>query len=344
LQWADFDNDGNLDLAVLGSAALRIYHNNANGTFSLTATLLSDSNSSYGKIIPGDYDNDGRLDLLVFAGIAAKIVRNNGSGGFSDIGVSFPVLGGTGDWADLDNDGDLDILIAGVSNSSQTNITQIYLNNGDGTFTKSTQYLLGVASGFAVLRDLDRDGDFDILLSGATNYMFGGPAGPYATTIYRNDNGLFSEVPSPFPALVSGKVATGDYNNDGNLDVFLQDGQGFSRLFRNESGLAFTDTGISLDQTVPVVWADFDNDGSLDFLQTAYVEPSFRILLYRNQNQTSNSIPLPPSGLDALPSGRSVDFRWCDAVPNHAQQFSCWRVAIGGGIPFKQGRPHRRRR
>ncbi|GAB1445045.1 hypothetical protein MASR2M41_07030 [Flammeovirgaceae bacterium] len=187
-EWADYDNDGDQDVIVLNVGILpgiqsnsRLYQNNGNGTFtrvlgSVFETILSqDRTASW-----GDYDNDGDLDVFIGSQTQSvnpqyinRLFKNNGDGTFSEAVGSVVEEGGLATfgsaWADIDNDGDLDLLITGYTNV-------LYYNNGDGTFTKYTtpelfnapyptlQKLYGPA-----LEDVDGDGFMDFHNGGFSN-------------------------------------------------------------------------------------------------------------------------------------------------------------------------------
>jgi len=122
VEFADFDNDGDLDALVSGWT--RVYRND--GTNGFTRLLLGFPSTYAGRAAWGDYDNDGRPDvLLVGSGLA--VYRNNPDGTFSDIGAAFPGLQeGYADWGDFDRDGNLDILQIGWV--SRGRFTKLYRN------------------------------------------------------------------------------------------------------------------------------------------------------------------------------------------------------------------------
>ena len=119
-------------------------------------------------------------------------------------------------WGDYDNDGDLDILLAG-QDSTIDDTTIIYRNNGDDTFTAQTGIsLAGIAGGSAVWGDYDNDGDLDILLAGFSH-------GEVVSKVYSNGgNNSFTEQTGIFlTGVYMGTASWVDYDNDGNLDIFI---------------------------------------------------------------------------------------------------------------------------
>jgi predicted nucleotidyltransferase len=216
LACGDYDNDGDLDLAIGGNASgtaiVRVYGND-NGVFvnstGSTITGIWDT----GSLGFGDYDNDGDLDLAVTGNTAsgrqARIYNNTG-GAFADIEAADLI--GTDHasiaWGDYDNDGDLDLGIAGEDDIGWSN--RLYQNN-NGIFT-DTYMDVGVAAGVQGQNlswgDYDNDGDLDLAIAAAGR-------------IYRNDNGIFTDSNAGLPDVGAGAIAWGDYDNDGRLDLAM---------------------------------------------------------------------------------------------------------------------------
>ncbi|MEW7290252.1 FG-GAP-like repeat-containing protein [Aquimarina sp. 2304DJ70-9] len=237
--WGDYDNDGDLDILFLGGdlsgTALKIY-TNTNGTFTELATS-GISGIGSGSVNWGDYDNDGDLDFLLtgYTGSEdiSKIYTNN-EGVFTEltsanlIGVSFSSAA----WGDYDNDGDLDILLAGYSGS--TTVSKIYTNNA-GVFTElATANLPGIQHTDVAWGDYDNDGDLDVLLTGVT----GGGIG--VSKIYTNNAGTFAELATAnLTGVLQGAAAWGDYDNDNDLDILVSglqsNGTGFSKIYTNNT-------------------------------------------------------------------------------------------------------------
>jgi hypothetical protein len=132
----DYDNDGDPDILILGETQngaqkTQLYRNNRNGNFSPVATPFVNITDGFADW--GDMDLDGDLDLLISgqsaAGPVSKVYLNQRNAGFSDLKANIiPLYNSSGQWGDYDLDGDLDILIAGLTTDQQF-IARVYRNN-----------------------------------------------------------------------------------------------------------------------------------------------------------------------------------------------------------------------
>ena len=260
-----------------------LYRNNGDGTFSDVTTAAGVGDQSFGMgVVSGDYDNDGDLDFYITNYGPNILYRNDGNGAFADVTTAAGV--GDSRWStgatfgDYDNDGDLDLYVPNyldydlskleaakqkslqygqyvpsalnpVVFDPQDNV--LYRNNGDGTFTDVTRDLGVEAHGGrsfqALFTDLDLDGDLDLYIANDLS----------ANTLYRNDgNGTFTDVShQSWAADVRGSMglAAGDYDNDGDLDLFMshwmdQENAIYRNLWREEGEINRT----SPSQFIPV--------------------------------------------------------------------------------------------
>ncbi|MCP4540531.1 MAG: DUF11 domain-containing protein, partial [Chloroflexi bacterium] len=283
--WGDYDNDGDLDILITGSwYVARLYRNDGDGIF--TEAFVNLPGVSYSSVAWGDYDNDGDLDILLTgysqSGPIGRVYRNDGKDTFTDISAGLPgVVAGSVAWGDYDNDGDLDILLAGTTSSGD--MTQVWRNENAESFIQACTVLTGVQDGSVAWGDYDNDGDLDILLTGYDSTF------TPVTQVWCNDNAeSFVQAGTILTGVQDGSVAWGDYDNDGDLDILLT-GYDSTRtpvteVWRNDGGENFTQVNTALPgvRDSSAAWGDYDNDGDLDVLLTGYTGSSQISRIYRN--------------------------------------------------------------
>ena len=271
----------------------------------VTATSGLAGATGYGMgVAVGDYDNDGWTDLYVTNVGPNQLWRNQGDGTFRDVtdeaGVGDPLWGASAAFVDFDGDGLSDLYLTNYvefdlvknprcfARSSRRDYCgpssfapqpdRLYRNRGDGGFDEVIhQALRGYQPGpglGVVTGDLDGDGLVDIYVAndGAVNQMWLNRGdGTFS------DEALFSgtAVNRMGRAEASMGVAAADYDNDGDVDLFMTHLAGESNtLYRNEGGGLFEDrttasglATVSLPYTsFGTGWLDYDNDGLPDLL------------------------------------------------------------------------------
>ena len=344
--FADIDGDGDLDLflgGLMGDPSL-IFSNNGDGTFT-DITVGSGIDQMVARInisaAFGDYDLDGDIDLFIShwntrrsftdPGDTEHLWRNDSDASgirFSSVSVDSgispsifslpdPMVTRTGfdttfspTFARVDDD-----LYPDILSVADFNLSQLFLNNQDGTFTNATDVdVIDDANGMgAAVADYDNDGDLDWFVSS----IYAPDVNPDATgnRLYRNNNGAFEDV-----TLQAGVIDGGwgwgscfvDLDNDGNLDIYHTNGwtrTGYAGDFSEDTSRAFVSDGNGgfEDQAAilgladsedgrGVVCADFDNDGDIDIFLWHRNETNAGTL-FRNDEDVNNSISVRLRGL-----------------------------------------------
>jgi hypothetical protein len=315
----DYDGDGWQDLFVTAYGRNILYHNNGNGTFTDVTDKAGITSASWSTCATWfDYDGDGKLDLFVssfvqytkemscgnnrlgqkyycipriFKPQPSRLFHNNGNGTFTDVSKESGIAGSPGKSfgavaTDVNNDGLLDLFVA---NDTMPNF--LFVNKGGGKF-EETGLVAGVAysdagaprSGMGVdAGDFDGDGWQDLFVANIDQELF---------SLYHNmKDGTFIDQPGEIgqsTRLLSGwGLKFFDYDNDGDLDLFLANGHPDDMvetlttrvkyrepilMFENvngkykdvsaQSGAAFTHDYPARGLAV----SDYDNDGDLDVL------------------------------------------------------------------------------
>ena len=347
--FGDIDGDGDLDLFLGAVEGDRYYLlENREGAFfdetSGSGIALGASNTVSATFF--DYDSDGYLDLFLSHWGADRdpgedtetVWRNRGDGTFVsasiETGIAAGLLEGATDrtfaanLGDMDGDGDGDLLMTADGATSQ-----VFLNNGDGTFAKATDrdVIVDQAGSGAALADFDNDGDLDWFVS--SNYNLDAAGGDrIGNRLYRNvGSGRFED------ATASAGVADGgwgwgacaaDFDNDGNLDFFQANGWGeeAGKNYRNDAVRLFysrgdgtfeeraADFGLTdSGQGRGVACFDAERDGDIDIVVTN--ASADHIAYYRNDTENDNhyltvkvtALGANTSGIGALIEARTTD-------------------------------------
>lgn len=283
MEFADVDGDGDQDLFTLGYSEgfdthAKLYLNDGNGIFTLANTSIPEL--GYSSMAFADVDGDNDIDLLVAgqSGVSGNLPTgtylylNDGDGNFTDSNQSITdVIHCSIGFADVDNDNDQDIFILGSSSNLAGAVTELFLNDGSGDYTLSTNNFTLVYQGAFDFADVDGDDDLDVLVTGTS---LGGNFDPIST-LYENDgNGNFTEYAgSSFIGVNISTVDFADIDNDGDEDVLVtgsSTGNGLSTfLYKNDGSGNFTmvqNTGLVEIIFGACSFADVDLDGDVDLL------------------------------------------------------------------------------
>lgn len=272
----DFNRDGWDDITMATGLGDSIYfYTNNNGVFEQIIPSPIPNTFRVKHILWADYDNDDDYDLFISAHAQPnRLYKNNGGLNFTDITVeagidTVSMYTTAATWGDFNNDGWLDLYITIYYDDSSPYGNQLYMNNGDGTFTDiaSTAGVtdLGGQTLGVVFSDFDNDGDQDLYL--AVDRFTGN------TVLVNNGDNTFEDVTQTCGGGIemNAMCATpGDYDNDGDEDFYFSNDQPYgSKLAKNLGNGTFQEVAeeVGVDWEYigwGSVFLDADLDGDLD--------------------------------------------------------------------------------
>jgi len=290
---ADINNDGNYDFILNNhnDSPSKLFWSNGDGTFTkqdpnLSLWNLMDLHGS----AAGDYDNDGDLDILITLGggngtnPAPPVFYRNDNGTLvrddAGVGILTGARGRSPRWADLDLDGDLDLMLFNAEGINGNNDEQhiFYENLGNGTFqTRNIAGLEGVGGDRVLLTDLDNDHIDDIVLFSPLSIWKGN--GDFTFT---NVNQWLNGLAGTYGIMAAADI---DMDNDGDLDLYLSRGQGYF-VVAEQNAADFLPSSNQLDLRTS------GSEGTLPFEITADGAITISGLDFTNRNGYSGGYPL----------------------------------------------------
>ncbi|MBL6997616.1 MAG: VCBS repeat-containing protein [Phycisphaerales bacterium] len=280
---ADFDGDGDIDLAVSnrGTNNVSILYNNGNGVYETRINFPTGEVPRY--VHGGDFDSDGDIDLCTpdYIGMTETVLLNDGNGAFT-IGGQYEIETPAFSWVDdIDGDGHLDILItnwdgaADVPSQSPAQFTPL-LNNGDGTFVFGPSSVIGKQPRCGASADLNGDGIKDAVIA---NYW----SSSLSVVMGLGKRQWADEVSIELSGHPRYLVLE-DLDKDGTVDIAAVDkGEDNLWIFHNDGQANFTlvetlntnATPHSIDAT------DMNHDGAID-LVVSHVGSGQQLLFFND--------------------------------------------------------------
>ncbi|MEY8849535.1 FG-GAP-like repeat-containing protein [Psychroserpens sp. XS_ASV72] len=279
----DMNGDFLDDLVSISLDNVNIRQQNPGGGF--TTIDIGTSNADFlpsWSLGAADYNRDGYTDLVYGAGNGVTFMRSDGTGsGFVEVSGPEDVFSQRSNFADINNDGHLD---AFMCHDVAPNV--YYINDGSGNLTFNQGGLGDYPSGGnygSIWIDYDNDRDLDLFIA-----KCGGETARRTNQMHTNDgSGNYTENAAAIglaDPMQTWSSAWGDFDNDGDMDVFVGASSGDHKLMLNTNGV-FTDISagsgvndLTLTSTETVTY-DFDNDGNLDLVSGGNI-------LFGNGNMT----------------------------------------------------------
>jgi FG-GAP-like repeat/Fibronectin type III domain len=301
---ADFDNDGDNDIALATNSGLAILKNNGNGTFA-PRVKYSIANSGCFGLVAADIDEDSDIDLIITVSVDDKafVFKNDGLGNFNthfsyDCGPSPYGLAA----ADLNGDGEIDLAVA----NGEGNRLSLLFGNGTGGFNAPVPIALDSTPFNIVAIDLDGDNDKDL----AVAYM----EVNHISVIFNNGDGSFA-VPVNLPSgLYPQSICAADFDLDGDPDLAVCNANSSNiSVYLNDGGGTFAAPDYYPSGPIPfsVFPSDLDGDGDMDLVCASLTN---NVYIFQNQTITPTADVWPPASVGDLRTSvveaTSVTLEW----------------------------------
>ena len=350
----DFNNDRKLDLLTVNNSnvwGLGLILGNGDGTFQPPLTVVgNDTYGAFGGIVAGDFNKDGTLDFAVlwlvgYGPVQLGVYLSDGAGHFTlnnnyVIGTSSVHVARALATADLNGDGNLDLVAPDISNST----VAVLYGKGDGTFQAPIEFASMYTSSGVAIGDFNKDGKPDIVVAATAPKPYGGIA-----VLLNNGNGTFqSPVIYADPGGVdNGLVAVADLNGDGRLDVVESSENSNVAVFLGKGDGTFQPaTTYPVPYASAIALADLSGGKRPDIVATSYPDGTVWVLLNKGTGVFQiSSVYSADSSAMAMATGMAValaDFNGDNKLDfvagNPAGQFVT--VGLGNGDGTFRDSPH----
>jgi hypothetical protein len=319
---ADFNGDGKLDIATAANGATSVVSvllGNGDGTFQTHRDLVVTSGEVLTDLIAADLNGDGKLDLVIMGQSSTILIAlGNGDGTFQKP-KSYSV-GNDAEWAtvgDFNGDGKLDLAVTNYVD----NTVSILPGNGDGTFQPQAIYSTAPSPGSLVTGDFNGDGKLDLAMVARTSNtsIFA------VSVLLGNGDGSFQQHVEYTTGDEPAQVVTGDFNDDGKLDVATINACGddpncgltssatVSILAGNGDGTLQTKIDFPAGSAASQMAAgDFNGDGKVDLVSAS---GTLSLLLQTTATLSSGALIFGGQGVGSSSTPQTVTLTNTATVP-----------------------------
>lgn len=338
ISWGDYDNNGTLDLIYAGTKSgfsednyTGIYKNQGDTSFIEITHFVPKLGQCDLEWV--DVNNDGLLDIY-YQGINSVkefdlgVYKNIGNDTFEKININIQKISGprgnftqnSAKWADFDNDGFKDVIIA-MSSSNEFRF-EFYKNLGNFLFQKVDIGLPNLNYVQIAVGDINNDGLYDIVFTGSTQKTLSSADNSADIHILINNGNLSFSNNNKINnvGVFKNTLELGDFNNDGFKDI-IDYGAGSSfrnlKIYTNNRDGTFNSFSHSITPSSSggATFGDFDNDNDLDILYYGRIySPNEKEVtyVYENKSLVANELPTPPDSISIWAIGNDILINWSD--------------------------------
>ncbi len=285
LRTTDFNGDGKADLVLRNPAGFSVQLNNGDGTFAPTNNYATDFSPA--SVTTADLNGDSKADLIISytnndrPGSSVAVLIGKGDGTFApkteySLGYyTYPSSPSAIVTADVNGDGQTDLIVTGLNSFDNTGQLSVFLNNGDGTFLSKTDYATPNSAPLVTVTDLNGDGNADLIVTSNTYNYYSNTS--TFSVLMNNGDGTFAPKKDYSIDTFLKAVTTVDLHGDGKADIIVTHNNSyyynlstFSVFLNKGDGTFAPKTDYTLQGSLnALTTVDLNGDGKTDLIVTS---------------------------------------------------------------------------